>query len=51
MKLKRSRCTRSKGGTARSCMQLMRHETAHALDNAYALHGRPEWREVFGRLR
>jgi hypothetical protein len=38
------------GGSLRSCLQLMRHETAHALDNAYALHGRPEWREVFGRF-
>ena len=36
------------GGTSRSCMQLMRHETAHALDNAYQLHRRPDWREVFG---
>ena len=38
------------GGTARSCMQLMRHEAAHALDNAYALHRRPDWREVFGHF-
>jgi hypothetical protein len=38
------------GGTPRSCLQLMRHETAHALDNAYALHGRDDWREVFGRF-
>jgi hypothetical protein len=36
------------GGTARQCMQLMRHETAHALDTAYALHRRRDWREVFG---
>src|SRR5450432_49271 len=38
------------GGTARSCMQLMRHEAAHALDNAYLLHRRSDWREVFGRF-
>ena len=38
------------GGTARSCMQLMRHETAHALDNAYVLHRRDDWREAFGRF-
>jgi hypothetical protein len=36
------------GGTPRQCMQLMRHETAHALDNAYVLHRRSDWREVFG---
>jgi hypothetical protein len=38
------------GGTPSSCLQLMRHEAAHALDNAYALHGRDDWREVFGRF-
>lgn len=38
------------GGTLRSCLQLMRHEAAHALDNAYALHKRPDWIEVFGRF-
>jgi hypothetical protein len=38
------------GGNARSCLQLMRHEAAHALDNAYVLHDRPDWREVFGRF-
>jgi hypothetical protein len=27
----------------------MRHETAHAIDNAYRLHRRRRWREVFGR--
>ena len=36
------------GGTPRSFMQLMRHETAHALDSAYRLHERSDWREVFG---
>lgn len=38
------------GGSARQCMQLMRHETAHALDNAYQLHRRRDWRDVFGRF-
>ena len=36
------------GGTA-SFMQLMRHETGHALDSAYRLHERADWRAVFGR--
>jgi hypothetical protein len=31
-----------------SCLKLLRHETAHALDNAYRLHRRKRWREVFG---
>jgi hypothetical protein len=38
------------GGSVRSCLQLMRHEVAHALDNAYALHQRADWAEVFGRF-
>jgi len=37
------------GGTPRWCMQLLRHEAAHALDSAYRLHRRARWREVFGR--
>jgi len=30
------------------CMKLLRHETGHALDNAYRLHWRKTWREHFG---
>lgn len=37
------------GGTSRWCMQLLRHETAHAIDSAYRLHRRRAWRETFGR--
>ena len=36
------------GGTQRSFLQLMRHETGHALDSAYSLHERDEWRALFG---
>ncbi len=36
------------GGTPRWCMQLLRHEAAHALDSAYRLHRKRSWREVFG---
>jgi hypothetical protein len=36
------------GGTERSCMQLLRHETGHAIDTAYRLHRRRVWRETFG---
>jgi len=39
------------GGTASSCMKLLRHEAAHALDHAYALHRRADWQEVFGSPR
>jgi hypothetical protein len=50
MELEQRQMHEVEGGSARQCMQLMRHETAHALDNAYALHRRPDWREVFGRF-
>jgi hypothetical protein len=50
MELERRQMHDVEGGTARQCMQLMRHETAHALDTAYALHRRRDWREVFGRF-
>jgi hypothetical protein len=50
MELERRQMHEVEGGTARQCMQLMRHETAHALDNAYDLHRRRDWREVFGRF-
>ena len=37
------------GGGHDWCMKLLRHETAHAIDNAYRLRRRKRWREVFGR--
>lgn len=37
------------GGTRDWCMRLLRHETAHALLNAYRLHERRDWRRIFGR--
>jgi len=37
------------GGTAASCMRILRHEAGHALDTAYRLHARRSWRDVFGR--
>jgi hypothetical protein len=37
------------GGTHEWCMQLLRHETGHALLNAYQLHRRRDWQRHFGR--
>ena len=48
MQLEQRQMHEIEGGTTRSCMQLLRHEAAHALDSAYGLHRRAEWREVFG---
>jgi hypothetical protein len=39
------------GGTPSSCMKLLRHEAAHALDHAYGLHRRADWQEAFGSPR
>ena len=37
------------GGSAAECMKLLRHETAHAIDNAYGLRRRRRFRDIFGR--
>lgn len=37
------------GGNARWLARILRHETGHALDNAYRLRRRKRWRMVFGR--
>lgn len=37
------------GGTQRWCMKILRHEVGHAIDNAYRLHYKRSWRQVFGK--
>jgi len=37
------------GGTRDWCMKLLRHETGHALLNAYKLQHRRDWKQHFGR--
>jgi hypothetical protein len=39
------------GGTPSWCMKLLRHEAGHALDHAYRLSRREDWKEVFGSTR
>lgn len=36
------------GGTSEECMRLLRHETGHAIDNAFRLRRRRDFRERFG---
>ena len=36
------------GGSRAARLRLLRHETGHAVDNAYRLHRRASWREHFG---
>lgn len=37
------------GGTAESCLRILRHEAGHALENAYRLRRRRDRQSVFGR--
>jgi len=46
--LERKMMLEVEGGTEQWCMQLLRHETGHALNYAYRLYRKPRWREIFG---
>ena len=48
-RLERSVMHEVEGATRSECMKLLRHETAHALQHAYHLERRREWRQLFGR--
>lgn len=37
------------GGNSKWLMRILRHETGHAIDTAYALRRRKRWRQVFGK--
>ncbi len=38
----------AEGWGERQCMRILRHETGHTLENAYRLHYRKKWQELFG---
>jgi len=48
MKLEYQQMFEVEGGTDRWCMQLLRHETGHAIDTAFRLRRRKSWRGHFG---
>lgn len=48
VRLERSQMLEVEGGTRDECLRILRHEAAHALDNAYGLRRRKRWRELFG---
>jgi hypothetical protein len=48
MKLERKFMLEVEGGAENECLRILRHEAGHALDNAYRLHSRRRWRELFG---
>jgi hypothetical protein len=47
-RLERAKMLEVEGGTHAWCMRLLRHEAAHALDNAYRLRERQRYARVFG---
>ena len=47
-KLERKQMLEVEGGSSRDCIRIMRHEAGHAVDNAFYLHGRQRYREIFG---
>jgi len=49
MRLERRQMLEVEGGTREWCMRILRHETGHALDNAYQLRRRGRRRQLFGR--
>ena len=48
VRLERDRMLQVEGGTRDECLRIMRHEAAHAIDNAYGLRRRKRWKETFG---
>ena len=49
MRLERRQMLEVEGGTRDWCMRILRHETGHALDNAYQLRRRGRRWQLFGR--
>jgi hypothetical protein len=49
VQLEHAQMFEAEGSTHDWCMKLLRHEAAHAMDNAYRLHQRADWRRTFGR--
>ncbi len=49
-KLERKMMLEVEGGTAESCLRILRHETGHAIGTAYRLHRRERYRKLFGKF-
>lgn len=49
--LERAQMLEVEGGTHDWCMRILRHEAGHVFDNAYRLHRRAGYRELFGDYR
>ncbi|MEM9587258.1 MAG: putative zinc-binding metallopeptidase, partial [Planctomycetota bacterium] len=49
MRLERKQLLEVEGGTAPSCMKILRHEAGHAIDTAFRLRRRACYRNAFGK--
>jgi hypothetical protein len=47
-RLERQQMGSVEGGSHQSCMRILRHEAGHALQHAFSLHRRKQWRDLFG---
>lgn len=48
IRLERNQMLEVEGGTYPWCMKILRHEAGHAIDTAFRLHHRRQWRDIFG---
>src|SRR5689334_10904390 len=48
MRLERSQMLECEGAGEAECRRILRHEAGHTLDEAFALHSRPRYRQLFG---
>ena len=48
MKLEKKMMLEVEGGTWSECMAILRHEAGHAVQQAYRLHRRRRWQQLFG---
>jgi hypothetical protein len=48
MRLERKQLLEVEGGTRVECLKILRHECGHAVQQAYRLHRRRRWQELFG---
>lgn len=48
-RLEKKQMLEVEGGTREWCLKILRHETGHAVDNAFGLHRKRQWSRVFGK--
>jgi hypothetical protein len=48
MRLEKSQMLEAEGARKKECMQILRHETGHAILHAFKLYKKPKWEKIFG---